>query len=55
VSGCTWAAQVRVWSPMNGSTRLMLSWNKHLARLLNEQVKFVVPTTNVQTRKDKQR
>jgi hypothetical protein len=40
--------------PMNGSTRLMISWKKHLVRLLKEQVKVVVPKTNVQTRKYKQ-
>jgi hypothetical protein len=55
LSGCTWAAQVRVRSPMNGSTRLMLSWNEHLVRLLKERVEFVVPAVNVQTGKDKQR
>ena len=53
VSGCTRAMQVRVRSPMNGSTRPMLSWNGHLAWLLKERVKFVVPTVNVQTGKDK--
>jgi hypothetical protein len=36
MSGFTWAAQVRVRSPMNGSTRLMLSWNGQLVRLLKE-------------------
>ena len=40
---------------MNGSTRPMLSWNGHLAWLLKERVKFVVPTANVQTGKDKRR
>ena len=55
MSGCTRAAQVRVRSPMNGSTRPMLSWNGHLAWLLKERVKFAVPTANVQTGKDKRR
>ena len=55
MSGCTRATQVRVRSPMNGSTRPMLSWNGHLAWLLKERVKFVVPVANMQTGKDKQR
>ena len=40
---------------MNGSIRPMLSWNGHLAWLLNERVKFAVPAANVQIGKDKQR
>ena len=55
VSGCTRATQVRVRSPMNGSTRPMISWNGHLARWVKEQVKSFVPAVSVQTEKDKQR
>lgn len=41
-------------SPKNGSRRLMLSWNKHLAKLLKERVKFHVRATNVQIGKENQ-
>ena len=49
MSGCTWAALVRVRGPKNGLTRPLLSWNEHLQGL-KELVSLGVPTANVQIR-----
>jgi hypothetical protein len=54
VSGCTRVAQVRVYPPMNGSTRPMLSWSRFGARL-EERVPFGVLAADVQTERDKER
>jgi hypothetical protein len=51
MSGCTWDAQVRLESPLNGWLRPRNSWIKHLAR---QRVRHSIPAVNVKTRKEKQ-
>jgi hypothetical protein len=38
VSGCTRAVEEGTMSPLNGLERPMISWNKHMAKLLKERV-----------------
>jgi hypothetical protein len=54
VSGCTWDAQVRLKSPLNGWLSLRLSWIKHLARELMQRETRSVLAADVKTRKEKQ-
>jgi hypothetical protein len=52
VNGCTRASQVRACSPMNGSTRRMLTWSKHFRRL-KEHMPLGVSAANVKIEKTK--
>jgi hypothetical protein len=38
VSGCTRAIEEGTMSPLNGLERPMISWNRHMVKLLKERV-----------------
>jgi hypothetical protein len=52
VSGCTWAVEEGMMSPLNGLERPMISWNEHMAKLLKERVQSHVRAANVPTGKE---